>query len=617
VCGIVGYWGPKKPKEVILDGLKRLEYRGYDSTGVAIFDRGQLKVARSPGKLIQLEEKIKNVDFSGPTGIGHTRWATHGEPSERNAHPHKVGSVAIVHNGIIENFREIRERLLAQKVELKSETDSELIAHLLDQQLKIEKSLFQAVIKIIPQLRGAYSILAVNENEPDNLIAFKNGPPMLVGIGKDEVIIASDIQAIISWTHRVVYMDDGEIVRSSKGKVDFFNSKGESVNKKIQEMKWDETKAEKAGFSHFMLKEIYEQPEAIRKTMEPHLDLKNKVVELKDLGLTPERLKKIKRIRIVACGTSWHAALIGKYVLEKMAGIPTDVDIASEFQYRSLIVDPIGSPDLSQTLIVTISQSGETADTLACLRKCKKLGFTTLSICNVQHSSIDREADGRIYTRAGVEIGVCSTKSFTAQIVVLELFALHLARHLKYGIAEKEIQKAVEALLAIPGQVEICLNHDKWFKEAAHSLSHFKGFLYLGRGINYPVALEGALKLKEITYLHAEGYPSGELKHGPIALVDKDMAIVAMAPQDELYEKNISNIQEVKARGGQVIAIGTGDDKVLVEMCRHYLSIPQTLWFTNPILESIPVQLLSYHLAVELKRDVDQPRNLAKSVTVE
>lgn len=382
-------------------------------------------------------------------------------------------------------------------------------------------------------------------------------------------------------------------------------------------MKWDASKAEKAGFDHFMLKEIYEQPEAIRKTLEPHINLKNKTVELKDFGLTPQQLKKIRRVRIIACGTSWHAALIGKYVLEKVAGVPTDVDIASEFQYRPLIAEPVGAADPTQTLVVTVSQSGETADTLACLRKCKKLGFTSLSICNVEHSSIDREADGHLYTRAGVEIGVCSTKSFTAQIVVLELFALHLAQLLGFGVDKNEIQKAVEALVAIPSQVEICLNHDKWFKEAAHSLSHFKGFLYLGRGINYPVALEGALKLKEITYLHAEGYPSGELKHGPIALVDKDMAIVAMAPEDELYEKNISNIQEVKARGGQVIAIGTEEDKVLKEISRHYLSIPRTMWLTNPILEAIPVQLLSYHLAVELKRDVDQPRNLAKSVTVE
>ena len=617
MCGIVGYWGQKKPKTVILDGLKRLEYRGYDSTGVAIFDHGQLKVARSPGKLSNLEEKIKDVEFSGPTGIGHTRWATHGEPSERNAHPHKVGSVAIVHNGIIENFREIRDNLLAQKINLQSETDSELIAHLLDKKLKEQKSLLEAVIEVIPQLHGAYSILAVNEKEPDNLIAFKNGPPMLVGIGQNEIVIASDIQAIISWTNRVVYLNDGDIVLSKKGTLEFFNAAGEKINKKIQEMKWDEAKAEKAGFNHFMMKEIYEQPEAIRKTMEPHIHLKKKTVELKDVGLTAEKLKKIRRVRIIACGTSWHAALIGKYVFEKIAGIPTDVDIASEFQYRSLIVDPIEAPDTSQTLIITVSQSGETADTLTCLRKCKKLGFPTLSICNVPHSSIDREADGRVYTRAGVEIGVCSTKSFTAQIVALELLALHMAGLLKFGVGENEITQMVESLLILPSQVETCLNHDKWFKEAAKSLSAFKGFLYLGRGINFPVALEGALKLKEITYLHAEGYPSGELKHGPIALVDQDMVIVAMAPKDDLYEKNISNIQEVKARGGQIIAIGTGEDEVLRSMCRHYLSVPKAHWLTYPVLESVPVQLLSYHLAVELKRDVDQPRNLAKSVTVE
>jgi glutamine---fructose-6-phosphate transaminase (isomerizing) len=609
MCGIVGYWGPHQPKDIILDGLKRLEYRGYDSTGVAIFDGGELKVVRSPGKLTRLEEKIKSVNFSGHTGIGHTRWATHGEPNEANAHPHKVGTVAIVHNGIIENYRDIQEQLASLGVEFKSETDSELIAHLLDGELRAGQSLLESTLKIIPKLKGAYSILVADEKNPDSLIAFKNGPPMLVGLGKDEVIIASDIQAIISHTNRVVYLEDGEIVTSNKGQVKFFNQKGHELQKTIHEMKWDATKAEKAGFDHFMQKEIFEQPKALRQTMEPHIDHNPLRVNVKNMGFTDEELGAFNRVQIIACGTSWHAALVGKYVIERLARVAVDVDIASEFHYRQPVLD-------QRTLVITISQSGETADTLACLRQVKKAGLKVLSICNVPHSSIDREAHGRIYTNAGAEIGVASTKAFTAQLLVLNLFGVHLAR-LKKSTSEDELRAQTEALIALPSQVEICLNHDKWFKEAAKSLSQFKGFLYLGRGINYPVALEGALKLKEITYLHAEGYPSGELKHGPIALIDQTMAVIAMAPNDELYEKNVSNIQEVRARGGQVIAIGSGENAVLQKLARHYLSIPESTWIANPVLEAIPIQLLSYHLGVELKRDVDQPRNLAKSVTVE
>jgi glucosamine--fructose-6-phosphate aminotransferase (isomerizing) len=609
MCGIVGYWGPDKPKDVILDGLKRLEYRGYDSTGVAIFDGEELKVYRSPGKLKVLEEKIKDIDFGGTTGIGHTRWATHGAPNEVNAHPHKVGRIALVHNGIIENYRDIQEALLKKGADLKSETDSELIAHLMDAELSEGGNLLQATLKVIPLLRGAYSILVADEKDPDSLIAFKNGPPMLVGLGKDEVIIASDVQAFIKRTNRVVYLEDGEIIYAHSGVVQFFDPQGKEIEKKVVEVKWDSARAEKAGFDTFMEKEIFEQPNALRETLEPHIVYNPTSIVLKDSGFTDSDYLKFSRIQVIACGTSWHAALVAKYVLEKIAKIATDVDIASEFHYRDPVID-------KSTLVVTISQSGETADTLSCLRMCKKMGLSTLSICNVPHSSIDREAQGRLYTKAGSEIGVCSTKSFTAQLLAVEIFALNLAR-LRKTISDSDMTKYTEALLALPSQVETCLAHDKWFKAAAHSLTQFRGFLYLGRGINYPIALEGALKLKEITYLHAEGYPSGELKHGPIALVDDKMIIVAMAPKDELYEKNISNIQEVRARGGQVIAIGTGDDVTLQKLSRHYLSIPETTWMANPILESIPVQLLSFHLAVELKRDVDQPRNLAKSVTVE
>ncbi|MBK9294337.1 MAG: glutamine--fructose-6-phosphate transaminase (isomerizing) [Oligoflexia bacterium] len=609
MCGIVGYWGPNEPKKVILSGLRRLEYRGYDSTGVAIFDQKELKVFRSPGKLVSLEEKIKNNHFSGPAGIGHTRWATHGEPNEKNAHPHKVDSIAIVHNGIIENYVQIRQKLIQEGAKLSSDTDSELVAHLLVKEIKKGSDILKATLNVIPQLHGAYSILVINEKEPDTLLAFKNGTPMLVGLGQKEVVIASDVQAIIEHTNKIVYLEDGEIVLSHKSDAQFFDIKGKKISKDIHEINWTTAMAEKAGFNHFMEKEIYEQPRALGQTMAEHIDHKTKHVVLKNLGLTDAELLNFNRIQLIACGSAWHAALCAKYFLESLAKIPCDIDIASEFRYRSPILE-------KTTLFVTVSQSGETADTLACLRFAKKAGLKILSICNVQHSSIDREANARIYTNAGPEIGVCSTKAFTAQIVALQLLALHLAR-VKNTLNGEQISDLVSGLLALPSQVEVCLNHDKWFKDAAQTLAKYKGFLYLGRGALYPIALEGALKLKEITYLHAEGFASGELKHGPIALVDKDMAIIAMCPKDELYEKNISNIEEVRARGGQIIAIGTEADEHLKNLSQYYLAIPKAISMANPILASIPVQLLSYHLACELNRDVDKPRNLAKSVTVE
>lgn len=609
MCGIVGYWGPKNPKKVIVDGLRRLEYRGYDSTGVAIFDNDQLNVVRSPGKLVNLEEKMGTTDYSGPTGIGHTRWATHGEPTEKNAHPHKVGGVAITHNGIIENYKSLREQISKSGLPIQSDTDSELIAHLINSHLEQGKDALKAVVDVIPQLEGAYSILVANEREPETLVAFKNGTPMVVGMAKDEVLIASDIQAIIEHTKDVVYLNDGEIVVSNKGDVQFFDATGKAIEKKVVHIDWTADAAEKQGFDYFMEKEIYEQPRALIQTMEPHIVHDPLQVKLKESGFTDKDFAGFKRIQLIACGTAWHAALIGRYYLERLAKLPADIDIASEFRYRQ----PILAPD---TLAIFVSQSGETADTLACLRLCKDLGVKTLSLCNVQQSSIDREADGHLYTKAGPEIGVCSTKAFTTQTTMLHILALHLAQ-VRNSLASEEIEKQTRGILALPSQVEVCLNHDKWFKEAAHTLSKYKGYLYLGRGFNYPVALEGALKLKEITYKHAEGYPSGEMKHGPIALVDSEMAIIAIAPQDEIYQKNVSNIEEVKARGGHIIAIGTGEDEHLKDLSTYYLALPQGISTTNPVLAAIPIQLMSLHLAVEMGRDVDQPRNLAKSVTVE
>jgi len=610
MCGIIGYWGPKVPKDVILEGLKKLEYRGYDSAGVAVIDgHNGLKLVRSPGKLSRLEETLKGINFEGRMGIGHTRWATHGAPTEANAHPHKVGPVAIVHNGIIENYLSIRERLKAEGADIKSETDSELIAHLINKELKKNDGLLQATLRVIGQLKGAYSILVANEKEPDTIVAFKNGTPMLVGLGADEVFIASDVQALIAHTNRVVYMEDGEIAVTNKSKVDFYSAQGRKINKPVKQILWTSEMAQKGGFEHFMQKEIFEQPRAVIHTMEPHIKRSPDRVELKDLGLSDAELRGITKIHLVACGTSSFAALYGEYLLEKIAKIPCEVDLASEFRYR----EPILTPD---TLVLVISQSGETADTLAAVRQAAKLGAKVMAICNVRDSSIDREANARIYTLAGPEIGVASTKAFTAQMTALALFTLHAAR-VRGAASVDEIAGYVRDLLALPGKIEICLNHDKWFAQAATTLKSYKGFLYIGRGVNYPIALEGALKLKEISYLHAEGYAAGELKHGPIALVDDKMAVVVLAPQDSVYEKTLSNLQEVKARGGHIISIGTEGDKELAEMSLHFLGIPRASWIVNPILAAIPVQLLSYHVAVSLGCDVDQPRNLAKSVTVE
>lgn len=611
MCGIVGYLGAKEPKEVILEGLKRLEYRGYDSAGVAIFDQGQFRRIRAHGKLNNLGEKLKGEKFSGHIGIGHTRWATHGVPSEQNAHPHKVKKVSIVHNGIIENYQTIRQDLKNKGAKLESETDSELVAHLISEEVEKGTDLFSAVKNVIPKLTGAYAVLAVSDNDPETLVAFKDGPPLILGIGDKELIVASDLQAIVPYTNKVIFLEDNQIIRVKGKDYQFFNFEGQALKKEIETIDWTAQRAEKGGHPHFMLKEILEQPRAVATAMAPHINLKTQSVQLGEIELKnlDQVLKSAAKIHIIGCGTSFYAGCVGKYVIEKYAKVPVECDIASEFRYRNPII-------IKDSIVILISQSGETADTLEVLRKMKALKVPTISICNVKNSTIDRESDGSLYMNAGPEIGVASTKAFTSTLVVLELFALHAAR--VRGELPKDVEEnLVGAMLGLPSQMEIIISYSKFFAQAAKSLKTYRGFLFMGRGINYPIALEGALKLKELCYMHAEGYAAGEMKHGPLALIDKSMAVIMIAPRDDLYEKTVSGLEEARARGGQIISIGTGEDKKLASISVHYLSLPDANWLLNPILAVMPLQLMAYHLAVAMGHDVDQPRNLAKSVTVE
>lgn len=629
MCGIVGYLGgSRNPKDVIVNGLKKLEYRGYDSAGVAILDNGQFKRVRASGKLKELETKLSNETFSGFLGIGHTRWATHGAPSERNAHPHQVGGVSLVHNGIIENYLEIREELVSRGAKITSDTDSELVAHLIAEAVGQTQDLLKAVQKVRHQLRGAFSILVVWEKQPDVMIAIKDGPPLVIGLGENETFVASDVQALLQYTKKFIYLDDQELVYIKNHHVYVYDGDNYEVEKRAVTLNWSPELVEKQGFPHFMLKEIYEQPRAIASALEPHVDLATNSIKLHKLGfsvnssqdlealdpakdyLESENLfKSIDRVFIVACGTSYYAGQIGKYLIEQLAKVPVETDVASEFRYRHPVL-------VKNTLVVTISQSGETADTLAAIRLAKEMGAKTLSICNVKSSSIDREAHGHLYMNSGPEIGVASTKAFVSTLTVLNLLAISIAKA-KGALSSSQEAELVRALLAVPSQMEIVLAYDKYFDEAAQKLKEFKGFLYLARGVNFPIAMEGALKLKELAYLHAEGYAAGEMKHGPLALIDHRMGIVVIAPKDEVYEKTISNLEEARARGGKIITLSSGDNPKLKAMSEYYLSLPNSHWVTNPILAVVPLQLMAYHLASELGHDVDQPRNLAKSVTVE
>jgi glutamine---fructose-6-phosphate transaminase (isomerizing) len=619
VCGIVGYLGEKSTVDVLIGGLKKLEYRGYDSSGIAVFENNEFKVMRAQGKLAQLEEKIKGNKPVGPVGIAHTRWATHGVPSEKNAHPHKVDGVCLVHNGIIENYSELKQELLALGAVFNSDTDSEVVAHLIARELKETPQLRQAVHKVLKKIHGAYAILVVWDQQPHTMVAFKNGPPLIVGIGQNEMFVGSDVQAMLQYTKSVVYLEDNEVAEMTEKGVHFYGAQGESLQKSISHIEWSSAQAEKMGFKHYMLKEIFEQPKAVASVLEQYIDLSTLSVNFDKMSeaplktaietLQPSELKNLDRIFIIACGTSFYASMYAEYLIEKLAGVPVEVDVASEFRYREPVIP-------SNSLVMVISQSGETADTLAVLRMAKERGAKTLSLTNTKGSTIDREARGHLYMHAGIEIGVASTKAFISTLTVVNLLAIFLAR-LRGSMTHEQEQSYVQNLLALPSQMEAVLSYDKFFAKASSVFKSYRGFLYLGRGINYPIAMEGALKLKELAYMHAEGYAAGEMKHGPLALIDSTMLVVVICPKDVHYEKTLSNLQEAKARGGVIVSIGTGEDKNLKDMSREYLSLPKSDWMASGILSVIPVQLLAYHLANIMGYDVDQPRNLAKSVTVE
>jgi glucosamine--fructose-6-phosphate aminotransferase (isomerizing) len=609
MCGIVGYIGPQQASSIIIDGLRRLEYRGYDSAGICTLNGGKAQIHRAEGKLINLENILKQTPATGTRGIGHTRWATHGRPSEINAHPHKAGDIIVVHNGIIENYLKLKERLQAAGHIFKSETDTEIIAHLVEEHYRQCLDFEKAVRLALAEAEGAYAVAILCEGEPDKLIAAKLGAPLVIGLGEGENFVASDIPAILSHTREMIFLEDGEIVVFTPDSMQVTDLQGTPLTKTTKTITWSPMMAEKGGYKHFMLKEIYEQPRAIADTIAGRLRSDDGDVYLEDLGFSADQLNDLKKINIIGCGTSLHSGLIGKFYIEKLSRIPVEVDIASEFRYR----DPIVTPD---SLTILMSQSGETADTLAALREAKSKGGKTLCICNVVDSSIARESDGIIYTHAGPEIGVASTKAFTTQLVALYLLALKLGRA-RNLISFDDCREKVEALLALPRQIETSLEMDAQVEALARNYMHAIGFLYLGRGNQYPVALEGALKLKEISYIHAEGYPAGEMKHGPIALIDESLPVVVLVPRNATYEKVVSNLEEVCARGGKVIAVVSGKDEALRDKVNDLIQVPETTDDLMPILTSVPMQLLSYHIAVLKGTDVDQPRNLAKSVTVE
>ena len=627
MCGIVGYVGPKEVVPVILEGLRRLEYRGYDSAGIAVGTAGEEKLAirRAPGKLRNIEEVLREHPLHGTYGIGHTRWATHGRPTEENAHPHRdcTGRIVVVHNGIVENYLELKRELIAQGHVFVTETDTEIIAHLIEEvQKRAEQSgapipLEAALRLAVNRLTGAFALGVLSSREPDKIVAARSGPPVVLGIGEGEYFVASDVPGILHHTRDIVFLNDGEMAILTRAGVELTDFAGNPLPLKVQRILWDPIQAEKGGFKHFMLKEIWEQPRAIRDTCLGRISLDTGQVFLNEMGLNEQELAQVTSINIAACGTSWHAATAGKYMIERLARIPVEVDYASEYRYR----DPIADPN---ALGLLITQSGETADTLAAQREMIALGSKTVAICNVVGAMITREATGTIYTHAGPEIGVASTKAFTAQITALFLFALHLAQ-VRRTITQAQSLELVEELSRIPAKIEEMLKPvSHRCERLAQLYCNARDFLYLGRGIHFPIALEGALKLKEISYIHAEGYPAGEMKHGPNALIDETLPVVVLATQDPndagsrlRYEKTLSNVQEVTARSGRVIAVAVQGQEEIGQLVEHVISIPHAPELLLPLLEIVPLQLLAYHIAVRRGCDVDQPRNLAKSVTVE
>jgi glucosamine--fructose-6-phosphate aminotransferase (isomerizing) len=611
--------GNKQVVPVIIDGLRKLEYRGYDSAGIAVVDEAHdLEIRRAEGKLRNLEEAIRLHPLDGTYGIGHTRWATHGRPTEENAHPHRdcTGRVVVVHNGIIENYLKLKERLRQSDHRFVTETDTEVIAHLIEEQLRTTDSFEKAVRLAVQELKGIFALSIISANEPDTIIAVRQGPPVVIGLGDGEYFVASDIPPILQHTREVFFLGDGELAVLTRDAVRVTDFEGNTVEPAIQRITWDPIMAEKGGFKHFMLKEIYEQPRAVRDTVQGRISLDTGRVYLDEMNISEADFQRFTSVKIAACGTSWHAGLAGKYMIEELARIPVEVDYASEFRYRDPVLD-------EDTLLIVISQSGETADTIAALREAKEKGAKVLSICNVYGSMITRESDGTILTHAGPEIGVASTKAFTSQMIALYLFGLYLGQ-LRGKLNEEEARFHAQQLAELPVKIEHLLNESDEFEELSKEFFRSTDFLYLGRGINFPVALEGALKLKEISYIHAEGYPAGEMKHGPNALIDERLPVVIVNTREEgnraselRYEKTHSNIVEVKAREGVVLSVLTEGDEMSSMVSDHVIEIPATSDLLSPILSVIPLQLLAYHIAVRRGCDVDQPRNLAKSVTVE
>ena len=609
MCGIIGYIGPRETKEVLLEGLRRLEYRGYDSAGIALYHEGKVVIRRSTGKLRELEKKTAEEHFSGNIGIGHTRWATHGRPSEANAHPHKAGGVVVVHNGIIENYLGLKAALTCEGHTFKSETDTEILSHLIQSNLFKGLSFEEAVRQALLQVQGSYAVAVLYEGEKDKMIAARKESPLILGLGQGEHFVASDIPAILPYTRKMIFLEDGEMAVLEEDSFRLSTLWGEERKRAPKDILWDPVTAEKGGYKHFMLKEIFEQPRAVTDTIRGRISLEEGDVSLLESGLTPKALKDIRRVVIVACGTSSHAALVGKFMIEEIARMPVEVDLGSEFRYRDPLIGP-------QDLLLAISQSGETTDTLAAFREGKEKKARTLAICNVVDSSLARQSEGLFYTHAGPEIGVASTKAFTCQIVGLFLLAIKLGLT-RETLAPQGAKNLLENLTKIPHQLQKILELNEAITALAKKYMNARDFLYLGRGVNYPIALEGALKLKEISYIHAEGYPAGEMKHGPIALIDEEVPVVVLAPKGKTYEKILSNIEEVRARGGKVIALANPGSEEIASKAQDVLWIPESHHLLMPILFNVPLQLLAYNIAVLKGTDVDQPRNLAKSVTVE
>ena len=623
MCGIVGYVGNRSVVPIIIEGLRRLEYRGYDSAGIAVSGNGDgLQIRRAEGKLRNLEEAIRQKPLEGTYGIGHTRWATHGRPTEENAHPHRdcTGKIVVVHNGIVENYLSLKKKLIEEGHKFTTETDTEIIAHLVEKYSKSGNgqriSLEDAVRKTVKQLTGVFALAVISTDDPNKIVAARNGPPAVIGLGNQEFFVASDVPAILHHTRDIFFLADGDMAIVTPDGVQLTDFDGRAVSRQVQRVTWDPIQAEKGGFKHFMLKEIYEQPRAVRDTTLGRVSQDTGHIFLDEMQISEAEFRSAAKINIIACGTSWHAGQAGKFMIESLARVPVEVDYASEWRYR----DPIVAPN---TLTLVISQSGETADTIAAQREAKSKGSKTLAICNVVGSMITREAAGTIYTHAGPEIGVASTKAFTGQLTALYIFAMYLAQ-VRGVMNPEKARAAMLELTRIPGKLETLLAHDEACDELAKIYQKVHDFLFLGRGIHYPIALEGALKLKEISYIHAEGYPAGEMKHGPNALIDENLPVVVIATRDQddpdsvlRYEKTISNLKEVKARSGVVIALATEGDEEIKEAADHVLYIPPAPEELSPILEIVPLQLLAYHIAVRRGCDVDQPRNLAKSVTVE